>query len=554
MRADQTGLKLSLVASVAALALAATAAPALALAAPRVTIGAVITDPEQRGSFSVTAWTSDWENGITGVSAKIRQGDTVVTEVPALVRDDYGRFALPHSAALRLTEDGGTIPTLGRYTVDVTATVKTGATATRTNAGTLHFTLRPALTLETGVPSWQERSVRPQGKLTGVQPGSGDVVPIAGRTVDVSRTDGKGAATHAVTTGENGEYTAPAFPLTAPSGSFRAEFSEHSALVDGASKVDRALTEHQARQVDITATGDRTRVLPGEQATITGRALFGTDPAANTALRVRLIGKQLKPGNEPYETLVTTDADGRFTVRQTGLSDRRIEGWEARPVDPFLSGSVTGVLTHPTPGRITAGESSLGANGTVKVTGSFSSLHRDPEFHEAQPHALRIERSADGKTGWKSVGSGTGWAHPDSVFTLTGKVSAGGHFRVRHLEDDHFTDTVGPVFRLHRNETRIASVNANPEPVKKGATLTVTGIAGEKIGSTWKALGKKPVQLWFQANGSTKWSRVDHGTTDTVGRASFTATAVKDGTWNIRYYGSSTRFDSTASGDYVDVR
>ncbi|MFI1018066.1 hypothetical protein [Streptomyces sp. NPDC020965] len=551
MRADTKGLKVSLVASAAALALAATTAPALAAdepTAPSVHIGAAVTEKLQRGSFSVFAASDTPRATITAVSATVRQGDTVVADIPALTPGtNPERFAVPADALLKLTEDGGTIPALGRYTVDVTATDSTGATATRRNAGTLDFTLRPALTLDASQPSWQDRNARPQGRLIGIQPGSGDEVALPGRTVDVSRTDIADGATHPVTTTANGDFTAPAFPLTAPKGTFRAEFAESGKEVNGTATRDSSVSEFEARPMTLTATADRTRVLPGEQATITGRAMYGTEPAANTTVRVRLTRAGVESA---FGATAVTGTDGRFTVRVAAMSHYRMDAWEAVPADPYTGGSAGAPLAHPSDITLAMTKAYLAADGQLKVSGTLRRVLESGVLPYGSP-TIVVERSENGKTGWKQAGSGV--ARGSEIRNLTGKAVSGGHFRLRHPVSDTYTEAVSPVFPLNRAETRIASVNAGPEPVKKGGTLTVTGIAGERAGTKWKALDDTSVQLWFRATDSTVWSRVAYDTTDSAGRASFKVKATKAGTWNIRYYGNPTRMNAVGTGDHVKV-
>lgn len=197
MRAD---LRLSLTAAVAAVALAATTAPALAdttpAATPTVGIGRAVTDDTQRGTFAVTAWTDAPQAKVTAVSARIRQGDTVLADIPSLTPGptwdptQAATYRLPAEATLKLVEDGGTLPSLGTYAIDVTATDSLGNKLTRTDAGRLDFRLRPDLvSFGVGVPAWDDRNARPQGNLSAVQPGSGDIVPLPDRTVTVRRDD-----------------------------------------------------------------------------------------------------------------------------------------------------------------------------------------------------------------------------------------------------------------------------------------------------------------------------------------------------------------------------
>src|SRR5690242_2161741 len=122
---------------VPAVALAAAAALATSLALPAVAaadtdpvgIGVLRPDADDHGSFSVPVWTDDPDATLTSVTATVRDGDTNVTTVP--LTGVNGLWSPIH--ALKLTEDGGPMPHLGDYAVDVTATDSDGNTLTRSD-------------------------------------------------------------------------------------------------------------------------------------------------------------------------------------------------------------------------------------------------------------------------------------------------------------------------------------------------------------------------------------------------------------------------------------
>ncbi|MCM2391805.1 hypothetical protein [Streptomyces albipurpureus] len=565
MRADLTGPRrgrLSLVASVAALSIATATAPAIA--APNapgdpapVGVGVAATDQIQRGVFQVTAWTDAPSARIQKVSARIRQDERVIADVDSVpeLAGDPGTFRISAANPLKLTEDGGSIPELGRYAIDVTATDDKGNTVTRKNAGTLNFTLRPGIGFQVGKPTFDDRNARPQGRLIGYQPGSNDSVPLPGRTVEVTRTDGRGGPTHQVVTTDSGEFTSPAFALTAPAGEFRATFAETSAQVNGQASHDARVWQWATQRLTVSASADKARVLPGERLTVDGRVLSGTEPVANTAMRVRLTRDYQ---DTVVTTTVTTDADGRFTAQLPATPDNKVTGWIATPDDPFQSGTAIGQVAMPSESSLGVLSASLSADGVVTVSGTFRGTYQSGSTYQGGQW-LQIEHSVDGKNGWKPVGTGDtsladsgGWyAH---TYTLRSKSTTGGYFRVRHLVSDEFAESVSPVFRLARAETRVTGINAAPEPIGKGKTITVAGLLSEKKGSGWKGIAKAPVELWFKPSSGTRYARVSTGKTDSAGRAKLTAKATVDGTWLIRYLGDSTRFNSTGVGDWVDVR
>ncbi|MEO3978363.1 hypothetical protein [Streptomyces sp. CAU 1734] len=565
MRADERsrgGVALSLVASVAALSLAAGAAPALAAdspaaapaarsaAATAVGIGAAVTVPDARGLFETTAWTDAPGAAIASVSARIRDGASVIGEVAALEGTFIkGRYRVPVASALRLTEDGGSIPALGRYAIDVTATDTKGNTVTRTDAGTLDFTLRPVIGFQFDSPSWQERVVRPKGRLYGVQPGSGDAVGLPGRDLRIVRT-GSTDTTHSAVTSESGEFTAPDFPVTGLGDVFKIAYTEKNAQVSGETNTSRSVHHILTRQITVTGAADRTRLLPGQTATVTGRALYGQELAAGVVLRVGL-GYDAR-----YGQTVTTDGDGRFTASVKGVTDARLSGWKALPVDGFLSGSAQGKLEVPAETVLKATSLALNAEGRASVWASARLRYQSGEVPNMY-QTVHLERSADGKAGWKSIGAmDTDPGRPYSV-RIEGNSTSGAWFRLRALGNEGYLESVTAPVRLHRDLTRVASVNASPEPVKYGKTVTVTGTVQARPASNaaWKALSKAKVQLWFKDKEWDSWQKVTSGTADSKGRVSLKARAHRDGHWLIRYFGDTKHFNSAATGgDFVDVR
>ncbi|MEU3749911.1 MULTISPECIES: hypothetical protein [Streptomyces] len=564
MRAD---LRRSLAATVTTVALAATtlavtAAPATA-ADPLVGIGRAVTDDAQRGLFQVTAWTDARQAKITRVSAKIRQGDTVLVDIPTLpvVPDPWDPtvahlFRLPDTAKLKLVEDGGRIPALGTYAIDVTATDSLGNKQTRTDAGQLDFRLRPELTFAAGKPTYADRNVRPSGTLVGIQPGSGDRVPLAGESVSITRlTPVRGDARQAVTDAA-GRFVSEPYPMPGADidagSNFQALFTGDSATVHGTAEQQHQVFEWVPRKVAVTATADKKRALDGQTVTISGRM---TDPAAanapvaNHPVRVRVVG----PYGIDKPATVLTRADGRFTARLVAAAGQYTGGWTVDSPDRYLSfQEIKGPLAIPLDSRTDLTSWQLSADGRVKVSGTFRARYEtDPNF--PTPQFVRLEQLVDG--GWKAIA----WASVNSAyyneFTLSA-ASRGGYFRVRHLTTDQFAESRTGTLRLTRLDTRIVSLNAGPEPVAKGGYVTVTGGLQHYADWNWRAYANAPVVLQFQPRGSTAWKQMATGRSNASGNVSLKAKVTGDGTWRIRHYGDSKHFDTPASagGDYVDMR
>ncbi|MFF0449059.1 hypothetical protein ACFYT4_22080 [Streptomyces sp. NPDC004609] len=558
MRADTINrrrVRLSVVASAAALALAATAAPAVASDPPIPRIGAATTDSE-RGTFTVGVLPS-MGVGIESVSAKIRSdATTVVAEVPELTETatDSGYYGFPMGAdPLKLVEDNGTMPALGKYAIDITVTDAFGRTTTRQDAGTLNFTLEPAITgLTFGTPTWDDPNARAQGNLVGIQPGSGDLVPLPGpgREVEITRLSPHDVRTASVD--EQGRFAA-VIPLTPQTYGFDVRYSEDSETVDGSVLQNGSPKQVTTRAITLTGSADKSRVMPGEKVTLSGRALYGDTPAANTEVKVGFT----RNGSPHYvgQKTVTTDADGRYTAVVPGVSSMGYDGWAVVPANPFVIGEATGPLVIPNEVSLRTSVS-MGSDGYVTANGSLRGTFRTDHW-DTVPYGhqrVQLQHSADGKA-WKAVKTGEVEVGRGSwtPFQLRLK-GLNGHYRVVALADDKFADETGPVTKLSRTATLVSGVNAVPEPIRKGAVITVTGTLSEKAGSSYRAMPKQRVALVVKWKNSSKWSVAAWGTTDSKGRVSLRAKPSMDGTWSIRYTGDATHFDSLGAGDFVDVR
>lgn len=100
------------------------------------------------------------------------------------------------------------------------------------------------------------------------------------------------------------------------------------------------------------------------------------------------------------------------------------------------------------------------------------------------------------------------------------------------------------------------TVNASPEPVAKGARITVTGTLVRANWDTYRYAGYagRAVQLQFRPKNSSTYTTVATVNTSNTGTLRTTVTAVKDGYWRWNFTGTPTTGPAKATGDYVDVR
>ncbi|HWU06413.1 MAG TPA: DUF5707 domain-containing protein [Streptomyces sp.] len=100
------------------------------------------------------------------------------------------------------------------------------------------------------------------------------------------------------------------------------------------------------------------------------------------------------------------------------------------------------------------------------------------------------------------------------------------------------------------------TVNAAPEPVKKGKTLTVTGKlsrANWETG-TYKGYATQAVKLQFRKKNSSTYTTVKTIKSSSTGALKTTVKASVDGYWRYSFAGTSTTPTVTAAGDFVDVK
>ncbi|MFD3413328.1 hypothetical protein [Streptomyces cyaneofuscatus] len=100
-----------------------------------------------------------------------------------------------------------------------------------------------------------------------------------------------------------------------------------------------------------------------------------------------------------------------------------------------------------------------------------------------------------------------------------------------------------------------ATVDASPEPVKKGKKLTVTGklTRADWVKHTYTGVAGS-AKLQFRKKGSSAYTTLKTVKSNSAGALKTTVTASVDGYWRWTYHGSSTTGPATSTADFVDVR
>ncbi|MGX2995416.1 calcium-binding protein [Streptomyces sp. JNUCC 64] len=109
-------------------------------------------------------------------------------------------------------------------------------------------------------------------------------------------------------------------------------------------------------------------------------------------------------------------------------------------------------------------------------------------------------------------------------------------------------------FRFQRAAKLTA--NASPEPVTRGANITVTGALTRANWETSKYAGytAQPVKLQYKKTGATTWTTVKTINSDSRGNLKTTVKATADGSYRYSFAGTSTTPAINSSADAIDVR
>ncbi|UUU33033.1 calcium-binding protein [Streptomyces sp. CA-210063] len=104
--------------------------------------------------------------------------------------------------------------------------------------------------------------------------------------------------------------------------------------------------------------------------------------------------------------------------------------------------------------------------------------------------------------------------------------------------------------------SQLAGTNAAPEPVKKGATVTVTS---KLTRANWDTgvnggFGGQPVVLQFKAKNASSYKTVKTVKSSSTGALSTTVKAGVDGSYRYVFAGTAATAASNAAGDFIDVK
>ncbi|MEU4038548.1 hypothetical protein [Streptomyces collinus] len=532
---------------IAALASIPAAGPAFADTADTVlpVVSSVGGDPDDAGYLEFHA-TSDTAIDVGSITAQLTlrvSGDRPVTTVTG--------FTLVSGTAEDGTwrsSDRMALGTHGAYDTTVDLADADGDHPTYVGRGVVRYEDVPVFTdtvLDRTTVDFEHQTVTATGKVSTFDPATGATTPgWTGSEVYLTGTRSAGSSPYEIGAAVQADGS---YQVTAP--------VRNSVYVYAVQQDDQTVGTDP---VQVSRTTSPTRVVfdkaadtavYGRSYTVGGTAQYlspTTDtwtplPAADHDTEVLLTGPngahayELGTGGRFSETLATVTGDTSWTAGVGGFAF--LQGGNAQATLHALSHSTLAWSDHTFTGA-----------GAVRVKGRLSA-----SAGPLPTGRVQLQQSADGRTGWTTVGTVT----PDA----TGAFDAWqtlhkptGYLRLYYPGNSDATATTTGVVHLTRAVTRITGFNASPEPVRKGRILTVTGTLQRQNGSTWTGVSGQLVTIRFRVAGAKTSTGMATVTTGKDGRFTLTFTAKQDGTWSAAYTATSAYLNSTSAGDYVDVR
>jgi hypothetical protein len=209
-----------------------------------------------------------------------------------------------------------------------------------------------------------------------------------------------------------------------------------------------------------------------------------------------------------------------------------------------VSTTVTYTLTHGANYDLTSDDF---ANGPYLYKGSFTAPD-NVLFGQAAATCTVTSDTTANCSGKIDIYPGEG----DLINSDAGKWSAGA-LALQYSTGD--VSDQGPLGSTLVQRASQLTVNAAPEPVKKGKTVTVTGKLSRANWETNKYAGyaTQKVVLQFRKKTSSTYTNVKGITSSSTGTLKTTTTATVDGYYRFTFAGTTTTPAVSATGDYVDV-
>ncbi|SEG90016.1 hypothetical protein SAMN04489712_12514 [Thermomonospora echinospora] len=193
----------------------------------------------------------------------------------------------------------------------------------------------------------------------------------------------------------------------------------------------------------------------------------------------------------------------------------------------------------------------VGKGSTVTAKGRL--LESGATGERPLPNApVSLLFSTDGDVWYRA---GKGRTGRDGWVTLSATAKKDGRWRMVYNADSDHRAAYSPADYVDvRLRTSVTSFNAAPEPVRRGAMLTVSGRLNRYDASWAPIAGERTLTVYFRAAGTTKWTKAGTVTTGKKGWFSKRFKATRSGSWRVSYTGNTAYLPTLSTIDQVDVR
>ncbi|POX47465.1 hypothetical protein C3489_29520 [Streptomyces sp. Ru71] len=482
------------------------------------------------------------------------------TDAPVATVTEFGADSggtAVKTSALRLAD-------LGRYAVDVEYAGTGGETVLHKDEAVLDYHLIPLVkTFDViGTPDLEHRTVTLKADATLRDPRDDSEKPMVNGRLVVETT----AARTGVTTDAAGHLEVP-FTFTGTEKQDKRTWQNDVRVAVRPAGADPS--HGQARYVvvpiaETTITLDSPKVTgpDGTDAPLTGRATYRYRDGVSRPVPLGTAMEVYKAYNSTWyrERNFTAGEDGRFTVQVPIYGTQ--PKLAALPETPWLWGTRTTFSSDPTTSAGFHRNLAITVSPYKKVT--VSGIFDRYDLPAATTLTVNVQFKAKGTTDWvtkQTLDSPATAGNSSRTVTAENMPYPGpGDWRFQFAgTKDIPAGTASPAAYGARTMTAFPEFNANPEPVKAGAPITVTGKLSEKYEgvnpAVWYALPGERIGIYFREYGTTTWRGVGATTTGQDGSFTMTFTAAKDGDWQARYAGDDLyRFYSYSRLDFVDVQ
>lgn len=492
---------------------------------------------EENGRIHVLYEHWDRNSLPSDVTLRVRaKGDDAVLATLGL--EDAGRCATASDCEeQQFSTDPVELPALGVYTVDLVVRAGTADEVVDRDNGELNYGLDPELiaTADRQRVSYDHRVVTVDGTLVARDPNTHEVKPFEGAGV-YARYKAQDFVT--TTVDKAGRFSLP-FDFTGYETAARLDVWFQENLVSFPVTVRKQPLNLTVSTPARSVTAPYGSDVPA-RGKVTRTADDGTEKAAG-GVGVLVDGRHI----------TSTNADGTFSgafpATRNGAARLELgqEPWFEKAASPYDFQVKTAATS-----TFSAVEAGVDKNRKVTFSGRLGVT--SGSYPAGTTGRVSIDHSPDGQN-WTSTGQFT--ATYGAAFTQAAplKGSAGSYWRLRHLGA---TGVESRVHKLGRQYTELRSDDVTPEGVRKGTKLTAKGTLMQKSGSAWKAYAGQKVRVYFKAaTRGAVWTELGSARTLSNGTFSKRFTALRDGTWQMRYVDTvKTHYASNGREDYVDVR